>query len=199
MSTSPSSGGRPRDSALDSAILDATAELLAAEGYARLSIERVAKLAGTTRPTVYRRYADKQELVVAALLARHGADPASDTGTLEGDLLAVQRNQVEFFQDPLVQRALLPLLPDLDAEPALREAIGERFMQPRRQSACRALARARARGDISASTADHDEYVCDLLTGPFIFRAIARGLGRIDDELAKITVTTALRFLRGER
>ncbi len=195
MSSSPSSGGRPRDTALDDAILDAAAELLLQDGYARLSIEQVARRAGTSRPTVYRRYADKQALVAATLLRRHGADPAPDTGTLEEDLLAVQRNQVRFFQDPLVQQALLPLLPELERDPALRQALGERFMRPRRESTCRALRRARERGEIDQDTAEHDDYVCDLLTGPFMFRAIARGLGPINDGLAKLTVVTALRFL----
>ncbi len=190
--------GRPRDEALDAAILDAAAHVLIEDGYAALSIGRVAVRAGTSRPTVYRRYADKQALVVAALLDRHGRDPAPDTGNLEEDLLAVQRNQVAFFSDPRVVHGLLPLMPQLDRDLPLRAALSRELLLPRRASTVRALQRARARGDIAPGTAAHDQYVCDLLTGPFIFRAVARGIGPVDDELAQLTVRTALRFLRAE-
>lgn len=193
----PPAPGRPRDQALDAAILDAAAQILLADGYRALSIGAVAARAGTSRPTVYRRYADKQALVVAALLARHGDDPAPDTGSLEADLLAVQRNQAAFFSDPLVVRGLLPLLPDLEHDPALNTALGRRLLRPRRASTVRALERARARDEIPATTAAHDEYVCDLLTGPFMFRALAPAIGPIDDTLVRLTTETAMRFLRG--
>ena len=41
--------GRPRDASLDAAIAAATESVLLAEGYAAVSIDRVARIAGTTR------------------------------------------------------------------------------------------------------------------------------------------------------
>jgi len=79
--------GRPRDPALDAAILTSTAEVFVEEGYAGVSIEGVAARAGVGKATIYRRYRDKAQLVVAAV--SHGAhidDHLPDTGDLRADL-----------------------------------------------------------------------------------------------------------------
>jgi len=64
----PGLRGRPRDNALDTAITDATASVLLSDGYAAVNIDRVAKLAGTTRAAIYRRAKTRGELVVALLV-----------------------------------------------------------------------------------------------------------------------------------
>ena len=59
--------GRPRDPEADRAILEATIELLAEDGFGGLSIEAVAARAGVGKTTVYRRWPSKIPLVVDAL------------------------------------------------------------------------------------------------------------------------------------
>jgi AcrR family transcriptional regulator len=63
----PHPGGRPRDPAIEEAILEATRERLAVDGYTRMTIGDVVADAGVTRPTLYRRWPNKYELVVDAL------------------------------------------------------------------------------------------------------------------------------------
>jgi AcrR family transcriptional regulator len=63
----PRPGGRPRDAALDEAIILATRERLVRDGYARMTIGDIAADAGVSRPTLYRRWATKLDLVVDAL------------------------------------------------------------------------------------------------------------------------------------
>src|SRR5437773_2620831 len=58
----PDMAARSRD-----AILDATRALLGEVGYARLSIDGVAKRAGVGRPTIYRWWPDKSHLVFDAV------------------------------------------------------------------------------------------------------------------------------------
>src|ERR1700753_3530457 len=60
-------GGRPRDSALDEAIILATRERLVKGGYSRMTIGDIAADANVTRPTLYRRWKNKLGLVVDAL------------------------------------------------------------------------------------------------------------------------------------
>ncbi|WP_326948821.1 TetR/AcrR family transcriptional regulator [Amycolatopsis sp. NBC_01307] len=80
--------GRPRDTGLDLAILDATLRLLVEVGYDQLSIEAVAAEAGVGKPTIYRRYAGKAALVAAAVEHRAAsAPPATGTGDLRQDLV----------------------------------------------------------------------------------------------------------------
>ncbi|TMR09512.1 TetR/AcrR family transcriptional regulator [Nonomuraea turkmeniaca] len=93
--------GRPRSQEADTAILTAALDLLIEAGAEQTSIEQVARRAGVTRATVYRRYADKTALLVRALeWANHDNDPAfagwRDVGHMLGDWaahLAVPRNR----------------------------------------------------------------------------------------------------------
>jgi AcrR family transcriptional regulator len=63
----PRSGGRPRDPALDEAIILATRARLVSDGYSRMTLGDIAADAGVSRPTIYRRWGDKLELVADAL------------------------------------------------------------------------------------------------------------------------------------
>ena len=60
-------GGRPRDSRLHRAILDATRELLTTRSYAELSMESVAAHAQVGKKTLYRRWSSKGLLALDAL------------------------------------------------------------------------------------------------------------------------------------
>ena len=60
-------GGRPRDAAIDEAIILATRDRLVRDGYSQMTIGDIAADAGVTRPTLYRRWSTKFDLVVDAL------------------------------------------------------------------------------------------------------------------------------------
>ena len=63
----PRSGGRPRDATLDEAIILATRARLARDGYSNMTIGDIAADAKVTRPTLYRRWSNKFDLVVDTL------------------------------------------------------------------------------------------------------------------------------------
>ncbi|MCD2189319.1 TetR/AcrR family transcriptional regulator [Actinomycetospora soli] len=63
----PSPGGRPRDPALDEAIIRATRRRLVLDGYSKMTLGDIASDAGVSRPTLYRRWSGKFALVVDAL------------------------------------------------------------------------------------------------------------------------------------
>src|SRR5713226_3988971 len=59
--------GRPRSKGLDHRILRAARELMAAHGYCGFSLDDVARRAGVSKPTIYRRFSGgKVSLVIAA-------------------------------------------------------------------------------------------------------------------------------------
>ena len=72
-------------------ILDAAYELLLAVGMRRMNMADVARRAGVSRATLYRRWANKDRLVFAAIEHYRQAHPVTtpDTGTLRGDLIAL--------------------------------------------------------------------------------------------------------------
>lgn len=87
----PAHGPRRRHGeGLESALLDAAWEELVEVGYARLTMGSVAARARTSEPVLYRRWSNKDELVLAAMEHRRAAHPVAepDTGALRSDLLA---------------------------------------------------------------------------------------------------------------
>jgi AcrR family transcriptional regulator len=75
---------------LESALLAAAWEELVEVGYAHLTMESIAVRAHTSEPVLYRRWANKDQVVLAALDQHRRANPVAvpDTGDLRGDLLA---------------------------------------------------------------------------------------------------------------
>jgi AcrR family transcriptional regulator len=89
---------RRRGQALEEALLDAAWAELTERGYDDLTIDAVAVRAGTSRAVLYRRWTNKQQLVLAALQHEAAKDvvTAPDTGSLRGDVIALiqQANKV---------------------------------------------------------------------------------------------------------
>jgi AcrR family transcriptional regulator len=75
---------------LESALLSAAWDELVEVGYAHLTMASVAARAHTSEPVLYRRWANKDALVLAAIDHHRDAHPVTvpDTGDLRGDLLA---------------------------------------------------------------------------------------------------------------
>jgi AcrR family transcriptional regulator len=84
---------RRRGPALEQALLDAAWAELAERGYDDLTIDAVAVRAGTSRAVLYRRWPNKQELVLAALSHEAAKDAVvvPDTGSLRGDVISLLR------------------------------------------------------------------------------------------------------------
>jgi AcrR family transcriptional regulator len=181
--------GRPRDPDADRAILDATLQLLGEGGYAGLTIDGVAARAGVGRPTIYRRWPNKAALVVAALAQSTGLTLAADTGSLRGDLLAVQHHQVALMNSPGFRRITPGLVADLTADPELAQTYLGQYIAPRRASVWQALQRGTDRGELRP---DVDfAFISDLLTGPLFYRTVVRG-EPLEPKLADETVDVVL-------
>jgi AcrR family transcriptional regulator len=75
--------------ALEAAILDAGWDELVEIGYARLTMGSIARRARTSEPVLYRRWANKDELVLAVLARYRATHPVAvpDTGDLRDDLI----------------------------------------------------------------------------------------------------------------
>lgn len=88
---SASERGRRRGGALEAAVLDAAWAELLEHGYAGLTMESVAKRAGTSRPVLARRWASRAELAVAAIrnYNKHNSVDVPDLGNVRAELLAL--------------------------------------------------------------------------------------------------------------
>jgi AcrR family transcriptional regulator len=69
--------GRPRRAEADAEILDAALGMLRAGGYRELSLDEVARRAGTAKSSIYRRWASKAALA-AEIVRREAPAPEGD-------------------------------------------------------------------------------------------------------------------------
>jgi AcrR family transcriptional regulator len=163
MSASVASG-RPREARIDAAVGAAVHELLAREGYAGTTIERVAANAGVGRGAVYRRWRSKAEMVFAVVV--HSADlPAPvDSGTLEGDLVALAERIADLTGTDQARAALAGLVADLAGDPELARALEDRLFAAERRYLALILERACARGELGRGV--DPELVRRSLVGP---------------------------------
>ena len=94
---------RRRGAELELALLDAAWDELVEVGFAKLTMESVAARARTGVAVLYRRWANKDDLTLAALAHQRDSNPVElpDTGSLRGDLLAaltgMSRTRAAFF------------------------------------------------------------------------------------------------------
>ncbi|GGS19532.1 TetR/AcrR family transcriptional regulator [Streptomyces griseoviridis] len=141
--------GRRRGETLEAAILDAAWDELSERGYANLTVESVARRAGTSKPVLYRRWADKRELVEAAVVRRHAAQSVApaDTGSLRGDLIATLIELGETRGPFLTQLSLLLAGYFTETETGFTE-LRELFLAGRRSGADVIMRRAVERGEI---------------------------------------------------
>lgn len=108
---------RRRGKALEDAILQAAWVELTERGYANLTLEAVAKRAGTSRPVLHRRWPSRTQLV-AAVLARHVAlNPivVPDLGNVRDELAMALRALSERGAPTLI-RLMLEMSADLARE-----------------------------------------------------------------------------------
>ena len=85
---------RRRGAELEDAILDAAWEVLIGLGYPGFTYEAIAARAGTSRPVLYRRWPQRDDLLLATLTKFWWSQPIElpDTGALRDDAIGFLRN-----------------------------------------------------------------------------------------------------------
>lgn len=145
--------GRKRDHSRDGAILDATLDVLAEEGYDGMTVDMVAARAKAGKATLYRRWPSKSELVIDAVACMKGAslDPASlpDTGTLRGDLVALIKTPA-IADGQRKMRIMAGIATMIIRSPELAEVARRAFVEPRAEVTRALVRRAIARGEVAA-------------------------------------------------
>jgi AcrR family transcriptional regulator len=169
LSTREARVGRPRDRQIDAAVLGATLAVLGRSGYGGLTIEVVARDAGTTKPAIYRRWPNRQRLVLAALGQRLGDARAPDTGCTLCDLDECLKVFVAAFRR-MPPGVLGPLFAECAGDRELRAEFMTVLFEPPRAAVRETLDRAHARGDLRD---DVDlELILDLFGSLVHYRAL---------------------------
>jgi AcrR family transcriptional regulator len=176
---SRTASGRPRDLAVDERILKTAIELFCKDGVQGTGFEQIAKRSGISRPTIYRRWKTKEELLSDAF--RSMKNPAASPDAI-GEMSL--ENIVELLRLALRNglkdnryRELIPqLIGSLSAYPALVDTYLQEFVEPFWNAIARVLGKAGATK--SLSRLPETELLRDLLAGAMIHRIMMRGRRR---------------------
>ncbi|TAJ48544.1 MAG: TetR/AcrR family transcriptional regulator [Herbiconiux sp.] len=149
--------GRPLNPEIDDAILTSTIDALSEVGFQGLSIAEVARRAGSTTPAVYRRFANKTELVQAAVAREMEGLPGtvSDQGSLRADLIGWVTS-ISQSLTPQRTRILSGLLMSADPDNAPIVDIRSHLQRVSHEGWTHIIRRAVGRGELRADPAPPD-------------------------------------------
>lgn len=167
--------GRPRDPETDTAILRAALEVFVERGLEGASIEQIAKRAQTSKLTVYRRWATKEDLIAQAIAWSVSPDPTpspadlhklSNQEILERSLPVAAEIAASAGFRALVARVLGSAV----SHPSLMASYWNSYILPRRELAVFLLKRAQTAGTLAAD-ADLDALI-DMMAGAVMYRVL---------------------------
>src|SRR5262249_12846430 len=141
------SGGTTRERAMDAAT-----GILLREGYARLTMERVARESRIAKTTIYRRWPTKAALCMDLYLdaARELQDP--ETGDIASDLKSMAEAVVRLQTRTVAGQALIGLIAEAQINPETKGPFLAQFAERRRNMTRRILSRALENGQLQPDT-----------------------------------------------
>jgi AcrR family transcriptional regulator len=140
--------GARRNPASQAAILAAARAVLAEEGYAGFSIDAVSRRAGAGKPTIYRWWKSRADLLMEVYAAEKALIRAVPTDDLAQDLVDHTKALWGFWCGTPSGRTFRALLAEAQSDPEALAALRERFLPERLQDVRALFTAAAARGDI---------------------------------------------------
>ena len=188
----PRTGNR-RNPLLHQAIIDAATEVLAKEGPTRFTIEAVAKLAGCSKPTIYRWWPSRPALLLEVyeqavkqeLVAPEGKDLAKDLAAMLRQVWRLWRTE---SMGSLYRLILSEMMLEREGARYLREV----FIPRRQAFTAIAFQAAKDRGEIPQET--DIKLLMDLMYGYSVFRLITRQID--DDQIVDRICATVAKLAR---
>ncbi len=175
--------GSRRNPETEAAVMAAARGLLAEQGYGGFSIEEVARRAGAGKPTIYRWWPSKSDLLIAVYDAEAAALRAPDLGELVRDLSRHTIDLWRFWRSGPAGAALCGLIADAQGSGTGLEALRERFLAERLAPVRAIFARAAGRGEIKPAEVE------DRLALWVGFNWVRLLSGRIEDDAPLIRRT----------
>jgi len=167
--------GRPRDTRVHQAILEATRELLVATSYAELSMESIAARAKVQKKTVYLRWPSKAPLVAEAVLDAYTqtrSHQIPDTGDVRADLRTWLVEHAEFHADPRNAAMIRALIAAVAASSIDPQDLGQMKQFPfREREALNARLRQAVDGGLLQPDADLD-VVANAIMGMLVLQVL---------------------------
>ncbi|GAB2663189.1 TetR/AcrR family transcriptional regulator [Gordonia jinhuaensis] len=184
--------GRPRSEQARTAILAATAEVLADSEPGAVTIEAIATRAGVSKTTIYKWWPTRVELILDSLATTTHQTRQITPGLSTHDALVEHLQRlIDLLSDPATGGHVVALTAEALRSPSAAAALAEKWIGPRRETGAQIMRDGIARGDLR-SDLDID-LALDELFAPSYYRATYR-YAAVDDHSATEQVDA---FLRG--
>ncbi|WP_103531770.1 TetR/AcrR family transcriptional regulator [Streptomyces sp. SM11] len=169
--------GRPRSTAADAAILEATRASLVDLGWSKLTMGDVATRAGVAKTTLYRRWAGKNELVVDAVAVLFDELELPDRGSLAADVQGVVLQFAALLERPEARTALMAVVAESTRDDSLRLRIRSAIVDRQKRLVLLGRERAQARGELryeddASTTARNADLIFDVIAGAVVHRTL---------------------------
>ncbi|SDN67179.1 TetR/AcrR family transcriptional regulator [Actinacidiphila guanduensis] len=189
--------GRPRNAAVDSAVVDAVLRLLGdGASIGELTMEGIAREAGVGKATVYRRWPGKDALMLDVLAAIEPPPTPEHTGDLRTDLITaveyIRRRSLAKRESAMMRGVLL----EVQSNPELWKRYHDTVVATRRRMLTDLLEKAIAAGDIRPELGTDLDLLADMVAGPVLSRATMRPDAPLPEDLAPRMVDILLNGLR---
>ncbi|MDB5511723.1 MAG: TetR/AcrR family transcriptional regulator [Enterovirga sp.] len=156
-------------------------EVLAERGFAGFSVDEVARRAGAGKPTIYRWWPSRADLLLEVYLTERSARVSEpETGSLSGDLAALARATLAAWRGTPAGAALRGLIAEAQRGDAALLALWGRFLPAWLQPVRSVLGDAVRRGEVDPADI---ELVVELYSG-FLWRRLLTG--QTDDDRTAI-------------
>ncbi len=173
--------GARRNPAAEAAIVAAARDLLGEVGLAGFSIDAVARRAGAGKPTIYRWWPSRTDLLAAVYERERAARLAEpETGSLKGDLAAHVRALFAAWRETPAGHALRGIVAEAQASGPALVLLWERLLPALARSIHAMLGDAARRGEVDPADT---EMLAELVSG-FLLRRLLTG--QIDDDRAAV-------------
>ncbi|MER7499901.1 TetR/AcrR family transcriptional regulator [Nonomuraea pusilla] len=186
--------GRPRSEKAEKAIIEATLDLIGeGMGVSELSIEAIASRAGVGKTTIYRRWSNKEDLVVDALSTLKSPLPPLSGTSVREDLIALLDAMRRESGQARSRCVMNIAMSESDRYPRLMERFFKRAVEPRREALRAVIERGVASGELRP---DLDvELGMAVLSGTMLWYTKWGPAGDLAPDLAERVVDAALHGL----
>jgi AcrR family transcriptional regulator len=161
--------GRPRRETTDISILKATRALIMESGVNNFSMDTVAARAGISKPTIYLRWKNKEELISDAFGIASDQTKVPDTGNALMDLRIMLENMLkaihQSFESPV--ESSHKMVAGMLESPQLLAQYKQNFIAPRRQAFAKILQKGKKRGEIREDV--DEDILIDLISGSYFY------------------------------
>jgi AcrR family transcriptional regulator len=175
-------------------MLRAALDVLDEDGLAGFTMEAVARRAGASKATAYRRWPTAGALLVDAMDATFQPFNVPDTGRVATDVAQLLHAFIAQLENTRFPRLLAAFIDAAERDPALASLHAD-LTRRRREPGLVVLARARDRGELPDDL--DPEVTIDLLTSPFFYRRFVAHRpippDLVDEVIARVLTTSTPR------